>query len=331
MSEPLISIGIVTYNSAWCLPKVLDGILGLDYTKKQIRLVCVDNLSTDDSLAILGSFKEKHYSELEDIRVIERGHHDAEDIAEGRTLCIENAEGEYYLSLDSDALMRPETLKRMLAHFLDHPDIGEVQFLAKEPHYRSRVLNMLNNAYVSKEPTQPYYGWTGGMHCVGIRMNIAKSLKFRTGFGRGADEDFHFRLRKQGYKILIDPACRAEHIKPPDTESGAVVFLHYLQYLFWSLPRFHVPMLFSRTSPPRQLLRLVLYWAFLLGLVVLPFYPWLFLVSLLVLIVYEFVKSTGIYRILNPILYLLFGLVYGLGMIREVIARVVRPTHSQTP
>ncbi len=328
MSEPLVSIGIVTYNSAWCLLKVLDGVLGLDYPKKQTRLVFVDNLSTDNSLTILKSFKEQHTSEFEEILLIERGRHDAEDIAEGRTLCIDNADGEYYLSLDSDALMRPETLRRMLTHFHDHSDIGEVQFLAKEPIYRSRVLNMLNNAYVSKEPTQPYYGWTGGMHCVGIRMDLAKSLKFRTGFGRGTDEDFHFRLQKQGYKILIDPACRAEHVKPTDTESGAVVFLHYLEYLFWRLPRFHVPMLFSHTSPPRQLLRLALYWALLLGLILLPFYPWLFLLSLLVSIVYEFVKSTGIYRIINPILYPLFGLVYGLGMLREIVARAVKPTRS---
>ncbi len=328
MSEPRVCIGIVTFNSAWCLLKVLDGILGLDYAKKRIRLVFVDNLSTDNSFAILESFREKHLSEFEEIRVIERGRHDAEDIAEGRTLCIDNAEGEYYLSLDSDALMKPETLRRMLTHFHDHPDLGEVQFLAKEPHYRSRVLNMLNNAYGSKEPKQPYFGWTGGMHCVGIRMDLAKSLRFRTGFGRGTDEDFHFRLRKLGYKILIDPACRAEHIKPTDTESGAVVFVHYLEYLFWRLPRFHVPMLFTRTSPPRQLLRLALYWALLLGLILLPFNRWLFLLSLLVLIIYEFVKSTGIYRIINPILYTIFGLVYGLGMIREIIARAVRPIHS---
>lgn len=327
MSEPIVSIGVVSYNSSWCLPKVLAGILALDYPRKQIRLVFVDNHSSDDSLVILEHFKSEQEADFERVIVIERGSHDVEDIAEGRSLCVDSAEGEYFLSLDSDALMRPETLRRMIAHFREHPDIGEVQFLAKEPNYNSRIHNILINSYVSKEPTRPYYGWTGGMHCVGIRMDLAKSLRFRTGFGRGTDEDFHFRLRNKGYKILIDPVCRAGHLKPEDRASGGVIFLHYLGYLFWQLPRSHVPMIFSRTSPRRQLLRLALYWAMLLGLILIRFYPWLFLLSLLALVLYEFVKSSGIYRLVNPILYPVFGLVYGCGMIRETIARAVRPTH----
>ncbi len=307
---------------------MLEGILALEYPKRRIHLIIVDNLSADTSLTLAQQFRDAHSNDFEQIKVIERGRHDAEDIAEGRALCVENAEGEYYVSLDSDALMKPETLRRMLTHFQEHPDIGEVQFLAKEPKYHSRMLNLLNNNYVSKEPAQPYYGWTGGMHCVGIRMNLAKTLQFRTGYGRGADEDFHFRLRKQGYKILIDPACRAEHLKPVDTESGTTAFLNHLRLLFWSLPRAHVPMLFSRTLPPRQLLRLALYWSLLLGLILLPLYPWLFVASLLILVVFEVVQSSGIYRILNPLLYPVFGVVYGCGMIREILTRAVRPKGS---
>ena len=313
---------MVTFNSTYSLTRVLQGIHQLDYPKTQLNLIFVDNASTDETLSTLREFQRQNNSKYQSIQIIERGIHDSEDTGEGRSICVDKGEGTYMLMLDSDALVAPQTLQQMLSHFNANKNVGEVQFLAKEPDSASRIRNMIVGMYVSKEPTHPYIGFTGGMHCVGIRMEIAKSLRFRR-LGRSDDEDFHFRLRKLGYDILIDPTCRAEHLKPIPTMSSARIFYGYLVYLFWSLPRYHVPMFLSGSKPRRQLFRLSIYWILIGSIILTPFSIYPLLVSLFGYMLYEALRSNGIYRLLNPLFYPVFGVVYGSGMLREMIARAI--------
>lgn len=325
MSEPLISIGVVTYNRAWCIDRVLQAIYVLDYPKSSLRLILVDNASSDNTVSLLRGFEDNHRDEYEDVRVVERGRHDKEDIAEGRSLCIDNSDGDYFVSLDSDAVMAPETLQRMLEFFGQYDKLGEVQFLAQEPKYPSRGMELIVKMYVSKEPKQPYFGWTGGMHCVGVRMDLAKSLRFRN-LGKATDEDFHFRLRSQGYKILIDPVCRAGHLKQ---EGAGGTGPGYFRYLFSYLPKFHVPLLFSKPTPRRQILRLLLYWGLILGIILLPIWPWLLAAALVIMMVAEFVKASGIYRIVNALLYPVFGIIYGAGMFVGIVRYLARGSRTE--
>ena len=321
---------MVTFNSTFALARVLQGIYQLDYPNAQLRIIFVDNSSTDETLSTLAEFQRQNNSKYQSIQVVERGIHDSEDTGEGRSICVDHAEGSYILMLDSDALVAPQTLRRMLSHFNANKNLGEVQFLAKEPESASRIRNMIIGMYVSKEPSHPYIGLTGGMHCVGIRMEIAKSLRFQR-LGRSDDEDFHFRLRKLGYDILIDPTCRAEHLKPIPKMSNLRIFYGYLLYLFWSLPRYHVPMFSSGSKPRRQILRLTIYWILITSIILTPFSVYPFLISLSAYMLYEAFRSNGIYRILNPIFYPVFGVVYGTGMLRELLARAIVPGKLSGP
>lgn len=316
---------MITYNSSSFLERVLKGVGDLDYPKSKLRLVFVDNKSQDQTLRILEAFKEANSTQHAGILVVERGIHDGADVGEGVAICMENAQGEYYVHMDHDALVKPETFRVMLRHFQAHPEVGSVQFLQQEPVYHSRLLNVLVGMYVSKEPQHPYYNWTGGMHCAGFPMKLVRMLGYRRELGWGADQDFHERLGKLGYKILDDPTCRAEHLKPLDLGGkGTSIFIGQLRYLFWTLPRIHVPRIFIYHSyGRRQYLRLLAYWSLILGLILLVWSPWPLILFLGGLMLYEALKASGWYRLINPIVYPFFGFVYGCGMIRQLFSALI--------
>ena len=57
---PIVSICILTSNSAITLGRVLEAVLNLDYPKKNIELIFVDNDSQDETPKIIKQFIETH-------------------------------------------------------------------------------------------------------------------------------------------------------------------------------------------------------------------------------------------------------------------------------
>jgi len=93
-------------NSIKTLPHVLHGIKSLQYDKKKIKLVFVDDGSTDGSLKTLEEFRDQNICEYADIQIISGDY----DVTEGRNECIRHAEGEFLLFIDSDVVVPSDLL-----------------------------------------------------------------------------------------------------------------------------------------------------------------------------------------------------------------------------
>ena len=68
--EPLVTIGMPTFNREWSLPRVLESMLNLDYDKRRIRICFVDNESTDATMKIIEEFRAEHGPEYESVVVV---------------------------------------------------------------------------------------------------------------------------------------------------------------------------------------------------------------------------------------------------------------------
>lgn len=97
---PKISILVAVYNSSAYLPQCLDSLLG--QTLHDIEVLCVDDASTDNSLAILRQYAER------DTRVkvfaLDKNH----GIAFARNVALSNASGEFICFVDSDDWLAPQ-------------------------------------------------------------------------------------------------------------------------------------------------------------------------------------------------------------------------------
>lgn len=106
MSAVTVSVVMPVYNGEDCLRECLDSICA--QTLRDIEIICVDDGSSDGSLAILDEYASKDKR----IRVIAQPNSGA---AAARNKGIAIASGEYLSVLDSDDRFEPDMLEKMVA------------------------------------------------------------------------------------------------------------------------------------------------------------------------------------------------------------------------
>ncbi|MBO6215752.1 MAG: glycosyltransferase family 2 protein [Lachnospiraceae bacterium] len=100
-----ISVVIPVYNSERFIAKTIESVLSQTFT--DIEVICVDDGSTDRSVAIL-----EEYADTDGRIRILHNTEKSEGAAAARNLGIRNAEGEFLSILDSDDLFEPDMLNR---------------------------------------------------------------------------------------------------------------------------------------------------------------------------------------------------------------------------
>ena len=104
MSNPKISVIVPIYNVDKYLEKGLDSLIAQTFS--DIEIICINEGSTDDSLKIIESYKEKDSR----IKVISQ---ENSGVSAARTVGIENALGEYIYMMDPDDWIDNNTLDVM--------------------------------------------------------------------------------------------------------------------------------------------------------------------------------------------------------------------------
>ena len=205
---PLITTGMPTSNSSWSLPKVLEALLSFNYERRRLRLVFVDNCSTDGTVELLEEFAAAHEGEYESV-IIKRI---ASNIPVARNVCIQYAEGsDYIFFLDSDVVAPPNTLVQLLHHFEMFENVGMTSFPWDHVNARARA-RFLYEAFA--KPDGPAYAYRIGNGCNLISMDAVKVVGlFNPRLRVQEDGEYCYRLRKKGYNIVCDLSNEGIHLK----------------------------------------------------------------------------------------------------------------------
>ena len=115
---PKISILVAVYNTAAYLSQCLNSLLS--QTLKDIEVICVDDASTDNSLALLHQYAEK------DNRVKVFALKENSGQAHTRNVGLSHATGDYIGFVDSDDWLSQDALEKVCESFRD--DVDSVLF-----------------------------------------------------------------------------------------------------------------------------------------------------------------------------------------------------------
>lgn len=326
LGKPIISIGILTYNSSPNLPFVLEAVKNFEYPKDRIRIVLVDNNSQDKTPSILRNFKAQMNSYYESIIILSHEQRKSGNIPEGRNICISNSIGEYLLSIDSDVVPPSDTIARMLELFASNPNAAMVGFPCL-----SSPMTFLDKLYFYELPKEwkPKVKDVIGMGCTMIKRKIFNEIGlFNLEYSTMEDLELSRRARKAGYIVILDKNKIALHLK---RKGGA---LHEIvHYCFVSLTadaqlRFKI---LHKYKPKHMIARLSLYSAliasFLLtvgGIVIkdtLLSFP--FISCFAILFIYHFLKCSGKWRLIIPFPRIIFGVFFALGIYWQIIKNYV--------
>jgi glycosyltransferase involved in cell wall biosynthesis len=114
--EPLVSIIITSYNYGRFLKEAVDSALNQTY--RRIEVILVDDGSTDDSPAIICSYGERI------IPLVKRHGGEVSACNAG----FAHSRGEIVVFLDSDDVLLPNIIQRVVQAFRSSPGAGKVQY-----------------------------------------------------------------------------------------------------------------------------------------------------------------------------------------------------------
>ncbi len=315
---PSITIGVPTYNRAWCLHRFLDAVEQLDYPKNKIRIVFVDNFSDDGTMQMLEEFKERVSDDYEKIIIIP----ERSNIPQARNTCVKSSMGQYLLFLDSDVIPPPDTAKRMLNVFASNPRAAIVGF-----PYRCEPSTLAENMYFSKQPRTVHTAMVVGMGCTMIRRGIFDEIGFfDPKYEADEDADLTIRASKSGHIALLDPSRMPLHLTRERLYGFLPEIIGYCRYSFGILAKYHFKIL--KTHKPRWMRNKVLFYSAMVASIPIAIVGValgnLILVLPLVLLygvvfTLHFSRARGMWRLINPILFPLFGMSFAMGIWRELI------------
>jgi GT2 family glycosyltransferase len=210
----LISVIIVNFNGERFIGDCIKSVLDTNYAS--LEVIVVDNHSTDESLKILGKFRND--PRVETILLRKNLHY-----AGGNNVGIRNSKGEYLLILNNDTIMEHDCLKELVARFESDRDISAVQcLLAKMGEngldsiggtidYCGRLMPVsflwLRN---SKAKKQKRIFWGGGA-ALGVRRSVLENVGHFDLEVPTDEVDLCWRINLAGGKIVLEPKAIVNH------------------------------------------------------------------------------------------------------------------------
>lgn len=119
-TEKLVSIISPCYNGEKYIPYYLDSVLNQTYNN--IELLFVDDASTDNTLEVVNSYKEKFEARGYKLRIFSLEKNSGQAAAINRALTEYN--GEYVEWMDSDDIFLPEAIEKKVDFLEKNPDCG---------------------------------------------------------------------------------------------------------------------------------------------------------------------------------------------------------------
>ncbi len=202
-AQPRLSVVLPVYNAEATLAECLTRLCASSFS--DFEIVLVDDGSTDGSRAIADSFP---------VRVVPT--EGRVGPAAARNLGARAAEGELLFFLDSDVMVRPETLSRAVAAFTRDEIEGVIGVQAADMRYRDLVSQYKNLwmrwTYCRRRGDVPLFYTTAAA----IRRDaFLRAGGFDQGYAMPNVEDTAFgqKLKRLGMRVRIDPDLEVEHVK----------------------------------------------------------------------------------------------------------------------
>lgn len=230
MSElPNLTLGCPCRDREKYLPNYLNCIKNQDYPLNKITLLFVENDSTDSTLSILNQFKKENSHLFHRIKILIYNQNTPKDnrtdiireqftyhsLSKIRNYWLAQIKTPYAISVDSDIMMPPDTVRRLVSHQLDYVAGNIINGYMFDKNNPYKYTNMLvRNGFVYKhienypENSLVELDFSGAIMC--LSQKVCKLGKF-SWKKQGEDQAFCESLKSQGIKLYADTGVKCTH------------------------------------------------------------------------------------------------------------------------
>ncbi len=215
-----VSLCIIAYNEEEVLPGLLEEVYAQTFDKKKTELVFVDSASTDRTHQIFNEFREKYNNEYINIIIADNPR---KIQSAGWNTAIKTASGDMIIRLDAHASIPQNFIEKneeLIAageyvcggarpNNIDKPTAYREMLLAAE----SSMFGSSFAGYRRQGKGKKYV--SSLFHGAYRREVFAKVGGFNVSLGRTEDNELHYRIRQNGYKICqSDEIISYQNIRP---------------------------------------------------------------------------------------------------------------------
>lgn len=188
-----VSAVICSYNRARFIINAVESIFNQDFDKRLYEVIVVDNNSTDNTVALLETYKAQHPAY--NFRYFVETN---QGVAYARTRCAKEAQGEIVAFLDDDSTAQPGWLSSIVSFFDEHPETYSVggkitpKFLTGIPDWYSKYFFGLVGNFDQGPSVKKL---TGNRYPCGANMSFRKKVFREIGY-------FNAELGRKGTGLL---------------------------------------------------------------------------------------------------------------------------------
>ncbi len=215
-----VSLCMIAYNEEEVLPGLLEEVYAQTFDKKKTELVFVDSASTDKTRAIFNQFKEKHIDEYMNIVIADNPR---KIQSAGWNTAIKTAMGDIIIRLDAHASIPKNFIEKNEELIADGEYVcggARPNNIDKPTAYREMLLaaesSMFGSSFAGYRRQAKGKKYVSSLFHGAYRREVfARVGGFNVSLGRTEDNELHYRIRQNGYKICqSDEIISYQNIRP---------------------------------------------------------------------------------------------------------------------
>jgi len=316
---PLITILMPIRNEAVFIERGLQVILAQDYPRRRMEILIADGLSTDNTRQIIQDSSLSH-PQL-NIRILDNP---SKIVPTGMNIALQQAKGEIIIRVDGHTVIAPDYV-RQCVEALQRTNAdnvgGKMNAVGSNPF--GKAVALATSTPFGIGGGRFHYSdeeeWVDTVYMGAWPRQVFEKIGlFDEELVRDQDDEFNYRLRAAGGKILLSPAIKSEYMV---RGSPSALWRQYYQYGFWKV---RVLQKHPRQMSPRQFVPPAFVMA-LIGSAILallpvtrplsPVLPLLYLLANLSASVITSAKKGWKHLSYLPLIFAILHLGYGLGFL----------------
>ncbi len=230
--QPLVSVIMPIRNEAGFIHQSLGAVLGQDYPADRIEVIVCDGMSTDQTREIVREIQRKH----DHVRLVDNPGMTA---PKALNAAKEHCHGEIIARVDGHCVIAEDYIRRSV----DHLRGGQVDGVGGP----IETIGQTPTASVIASVMSSKYGVGGSAFRVGntaskvvdtiafpvyTKAIIDQAGPYDEQLVRNQDDEYNYRLRKLGAKLLLAPDMRSKYYSRSSINRLAK---QYFQYGYWKV------------------------------------------------------------------------------------------------
>lgn len=227
-----VSVVMPVRNEEDFIQESLEAVLAQDYPQNLVEIIVADGMSTDKTREIIRALQEKH----KNIRLVDNP---GKIAPSGLNIAISHTKGEIIIRVDGHCVIQPGYISRCVSYLINEEvdgvggpmeTIGQTGTAQVIAIAMSSTFGVGDSAFRTEKNRKMFVDTVA---FPAYKMATIRRIGwYDEELVRNQDDEYNFRIRERGGRILMSPEIRSKYYSRSSFRS---LWRQYYQYGYWKV------------------------------------------------------------------------------------------------